>query len=181
MPNSTNLAYPIGKSTAHPNPDAATLKEWIEAIRNFPQQLKECLSGVEDNQLNWPYRPGGWSIREVVHHCVDSHLNGFMRFKLALTEDKPEIIAYKQGPWATLADGQEADIRNSLFLLESLHHRWLVLIDSLSADDRQRQFYHPEHQKLFSLNEAIGMYAWHGAHHLAHVKQALASEGKYLS
>lgn len=174
-----DLRYPIGASKAHANPDSETLKDWINSIRNFPLQIESQVRSLESDKLDWPYRPEGWTIREVVHHCVDSHLNAFLRFKLTLTEDRPTIKPYQEALWVQLADGKEEDVSNSLLLLQSLHHRWILLIDSLNSDQLKREYFHPENNKTYSLAEVIGTYAWHCEHHLAHVHQAIASEGKY--
>jgi hypothetical protein len=163
------LRYPIGKYT---KPEAFTpdlIKKFIDTIEAFPDKLKKETESLNDEQLDTPYRPGGWTIRQVVHHCADSHMNSFMRFKLALTEDKPSIKPYKEQLWAELPDSKNLSIVPSLTLLEGLHHRWVALLKFLSKDDFAKTFIHPEHGRVIRLDENLGIYAWHCDHHLAHI------------
>jgi hypothetical protein len=172
-----HLRYPIGKFTP---PDLITsehLQSWTEDIARLPQQLREAVSGLSESQLNTPYRPEGWTIRQVVHHVADSHLNAYVRYKLTLTEDNPTIKPYYEDRWALLADTSVTPIGTSLALLEALHERWMNLIRSLSEADFQRTYFHPEQQKAFSLAAATGTYSWHGRHHLAHITELGKREG----
>ena len=176
-----DLRYPIGNYQANAEPSAAQLERWLESIASFPTQLKSLLQDISEEALSWPYRPEGWTIREVVHHCVDSHLNSIIRFKLALTEDRPTIKPYAEAEWAKLADGQEDSIEGSLALLHYLHRRWTLLLKSLDEQQMQCSYLHPEHGRAITVKETIGLYRWHCEHHLGHVKQALASKGAYLA
>jgi len=119
--------------------------------------------------MDTPYREGGWTLRQVVHHCADSHMNAFCRFKLAMTEEKPVIKPYEEARWAALADSKNLPVDASLAILKGLHERWTVLMKSLREAERHRTFIHPEHGREISLQETIGLYAWHGEHHLAHI------------
>lgn len=163
-----NLKFPIGKFTS---PDVITkeyIKTWIEAIKSFPKRLLSATEDLNDEQLERPYRPNGWTIRQVVHHCADSHMNSFIRFKLALTEDKPVIKPYAEHLWAELPD-VKLPIESSIKILEGIHERWTTLLESLTEGDLERQFIHPENTQFISLKENIGIYAWHCNHHLAHI------------
>lgn len=163
------LKYPIGKFE---NPEIVTegqLAQWIATIAAFPAKLKHEVSHLTDEQLDTPYRPEGWTVRQVVHHCADSHINSFVRFKLALTEDKPTIKPYWEDRWATLPDGKTIPIEYSLMILEGLHYRWATLLNSLTTEDLIRTFIHPGQGREIELLENIGLYAWHSEHHLAHI------------
>ncbi|MFT4524048.1 MAG: hypothetical protein ACI85F_000189 [Bacteroidia bacterium] len=131
----------------------------------FPQRLRNFTKNLSVDQLNLTYRPDGWSIKQVVHHCADSHMNSIIRFKLTLTEDDPEIRPYYEGRWAELVDGKDDDISYSLQLINAVHNKWVNLLNSLSAEDMEREFIHPEHGQRFSIAENIGIYAWHCNHH----------------
>ncbi|RJE71476.1 YfiT family bacillithiol transferase [Reichenbachiella sp. MSK19-1] len=173
------LKYPIGEFEK-PSSITTTQREmWINSIQSFPEGIKQLTDGLSIVQLNWPYRPDGWTIKQVVHHCADSHMNSLMRFKLALTEDSPEIRPYHEDRWAQLIDSQDDDLSYTLMLLEGLHYRLVSVIKNLSKTDLQREFVHPEHGKRFTLEETIGTYAWHSEHHLAHIQQALNAGGKF--
>ncbi|MDO7908004.1 putative metal-dependent hydrolase [Paenibacillus sp. JX-17] len=164
----TNLSYPIGQ------PSTETIQEenmavWKQDIRDLPQKLTEAVSGLSAEQLDTPYRPEGWTIRQVVHHLADSHMNSFTRFKLALTEANPTIKPYEEHLWAEQPDTIEAPIELSLHILEGLHARWFILLNSLNAEDWQKTFYHPGSGQTMSLAEALRMYSWHSRHHTAHI------------
>lgn len=162
------LRYPIGRfdpSKVSASPGLETCLQELEAL---PGQLRQAVQGLSDAQLDTPYRPGGWTLRQVVHHLADSHMNSYIRFKLALTEDKPTIKPYQEGAWADLPDSRLEPVEISLQLLESLHHRWLVVLRALSPTDWQRSYMHPESGKT-DLALAAALYAWHGRHHLAHI------------
>jgi uncharacterized damage-inducible protein DinB len=130
--------------------------------------MRAAVAGLSDEQLDTPYRDGGWTVRQLVHHVPDSHLNAYTRFRLALTEPEPTIKPYDQAAWAELGDSRTAPIAMSLLLLEALHQRWVALLESLAAGDFERRFRHPE-IGLVTLGEVLGMYAWHGPHHVAHI------------
>lgn len=164
-----NLKYPIGKFE---KPEVITkeiISEWIFEISSFPIRLKIEVNHLKDNQLDTRYRPEGWTIRQVVHHCADSHMNSLIRLKLALTEDQPIIKPYLEERWAELSDSKYMPIAPSLKMLEGIHERWTALLNNLKEEDLNRIFIHPEHGKTFRIDENIGVYAWHCNHHLAHI------------
>jgi hypothetical protein len=163
------MQYPIGAFTySELNPTPR--KEAIAAMASAPNDLKSAVQGLnEQNALN-PYRDGGWSIRQIVHHIPDSHLNSYVRLKLALTEDAPVIKPYDENRWSDLYDVHHAPLELSVHLLESLHGRWVLLLNSLRDADFKKTFVHPEHGKTFTLDYLLAYYAWHGAHHIAQVK-----------
>lgn len=165
-----HLRYPIGIYQSPESIDAAMLHQWIDEIASLPQRLQNLVAGMTDKQLDQPYRPGGWTARQVIHHLPDSHLNAYTRFKLALTEDKPVIKPYNEGLWAELPEAKAAPIASSLVLLDALHARWSQTIRNLSEDQLQRSFIHPESREEVILADCVGNYAWHGNHHFAHVE-----------
>jgi len=162
-----DLRYPVGKFQAVENVTEAQRREFIEAIAEAPGKLRAAITGLNEQQLDTPYRPGGWTVRQVVHHFPDSHMNSFVRFKLALTEDEPTIKPYDEKSWAELADAK-APVEPSVMLLENLHKRWLVLLKSIAPADWQRKFRHPERGPM-TLEQNLQLYAWHGRHHVAHI------------
>ncbi len=163
------LRYPIGNWNRPETSVPADTSSGIAVIREFPALLRAATAHLTDEQLDTPYRPGGWTVRQVVHHCADSHMNAFIRCKLALTEDKPTVKPYFEDQWAELKDGKTLPVEVSLRLLEALHQRWEVLLTSLTADQLQRSFIHPEHGTEFRLFQVISLYAWHSKHHLGHI------------
>ena len=163
----TDLQYPIGRFALPETTTAEQRQTWIQEIARAPQELRAAVSGLSKEQLDTPYRPGGWTVRQVVHHVPDSHMNAFIRFNLALTEDQPTIKPYDEARWAMLADA--APIEPSLDLLEALHIRWVGLLESMSERDYQRTFLHPE-SGAWRLDQYLAQYAWHGRHHVAHVR-----------
>jgi len=162
-----NLKYPIGRYQAKQSVSPRDVAPWIDEIQVLPDQLREAVENLTDEQLNTCYREEGWTLRQVVHHLADSHMNGYMRMKLALTEQNPTIKPYRQEVWAELPDSQR-DISVSLDLLESLHERWTYLLKSLDQKQLERTYRHPKSGEIV-LKSAIGLYAWHGKHHLAHI------------
>jgi hypothetical protein len=164
----TNLRYPIGKFQKPENLTAEQRRPLIEAIAEAPARLASAVAGLTPAQLDTPYRPGGWTVRQVVHHVPDSHLNSYVRFKLALTEDEPTIKPYDEARWAELGDMKTTPVETSLALLENLHKRWVALLDSLTPAEWERKFKHPEMGSM-SLNQNLALYAWHGRHHVAHI------------
>ncbi len=171
------LRYPIGRFHAPATIDNTLISKLVTEIESFPKRLKAEVANLSEAQLDTPYRPNGWTIRQVVHHCADSHMNSFIRFKLALTEVKPTIKPYYEERWAELADSKTLAIEPSLVLLEGLHQRWATLLKSLKSDDLARTFVHPEHGKEFRLDVTISNYAWHGNHHLAHITELKKRKG----
>ncbi|MEQ8925310.1 MAG: putative metal-dependent hydrolase [Fulvivirga sp.] len=172
------LRYPIGKLNYTGSPTIDQRNRWIQDIAEFPDQLRAAVKDLTQEQLQWHYRPEGWTIRQLVHHCADSHINAQLRFKLALTEGLPTIKPYKESLWAQLPD-IEVDISVSLDLLTALHKKWVYLLERLSEEDFSRQYIHPEHNKTFDLNFTVAMYSWHCRHHYAHVLQAIAHKGQF--
>jgi len=163
-----DLSYPIGKFHFDRPLTEDQKQRCIEDISHTPGTLRAALTGLSQTQLDTPYRPGGWTVRQVTHHVPDSHLNAYVRFKLALTEDAPTIKPYAQERWAELADTKSTPIEVSLTLLDSLHDRWVRLLRSIKPEDWKRTFRHPE-LGLVSLEKNLALYAWHGKHHVAHI------------
>ena len=170
--SSQELKYPIGIYSKPQEITQELLSEYILAISTFPEKLKNEVHTLTDSQLDTPYRPGGWTIRQVVHHCADSHMNSLVRFKLALTEDNPTIKPYYEDRWAELADSKSMPVDAALKMIDGIHARWTVLLTSLSERELSRTFFHPESNKKYRLDETIGVYAWHCNHHLAHITTA---------
>lgn len=163
-----DLRYPIGPFTFERPLTDSQRQRFIDQIAETPAKLCAAVEGLSPHQLDTPYRPGGWTARQVVHHLPDSHLNSYIRFKLALTEEEPTIKSYYEDRWAELEDARHAPIDISLALLESLHRRWVLLLRSLTAKDFARAFLHPE-LGVMSLDKNVSLYAWHGRHHVAHI------------
>jgi hypothetical protein len=163
-----DLSYPIGKFSFPESTNPEERRRWIAEIVEAPARLRAAVEGLTPAQLDSPYRPGGWTVRQVVHHVPDSHLNSYIRVKLALTEDEPTIKPYDEALWAELADTPATPVEVSLTLLEALHGRWVPLLRSLSDADFSRQFRHPE-LGLVRLDSNLALYAWHGKHHVAHI------------
>lgn len=172
-----DLRYPIGRFQF---PSAVTPVQrgrWIEEIAAAPGHLRAATKGLTNPQLDTPYRPGGWTVRQVAHHVFDSHVNAYIRTKLALTEDGPTIKPYQEARWAELAD-YRAPIGESLDLLDLLHRRWVRVLEAMAPDDFQRRFVHPEYPGApMTLEWLAALYAWHGAHHVAHITQLARREG----
>jgi DinB superfamily len=166
--SSRDLRYPVGRYEAPARITAADRTEWLRDLEELPTKLRSAVAGLDERQLDTPYRPGGWSVRQVVHHLPDSHMNAYSRFRLGLTEDSPTIKPYDEAAWAELADAKTAPIEHSLSLLEHLHARWLVLLHSLPETDLGRTLRHPEWGQM-SLQWMLGLYAWHSRHHVAHI------------
>ena len=163
-----DLSFPIGKFSW---PKAVTpdeRRQFIDVLARAPERFREAVEGLGDSQLDTPYRPGGWTVRQVIHHVPDSHMNSYCRFRWALTEDNPPIKGYDEARWAELHDARSAPIEPSLQLLANLHTRWVVLLSSLSVDDWARTFRHSEHG-LVRLDTNLALYAWHSQHHAAHI------------
>lgn len=169
--------YPIGRYHWDKEITEADRQKWIGEIAALPERLRAAVTGLTEEQLDTPYRKGGWTIRQVVHHLADSHMNSMTRFKLALTESNPTIRPYYEDRWAELADSRTLPVEPSLLLLTGLHHRWTMLLRSLSPEDYARTFYHPESEQTIRLDYNLGMYAWHGNHHLAHIVGLCQREG----
>lgn len=161
--------YPIGRLESAGRPLTAEERaRKIDAIAGTPAAIRTAVTGLDDHQLDTPYREGGWTVRQVVHHLVDSHVNAYIRFKLAVTEDTPTICTYEEPAWAELPDARDAPIAESLDILDPLHRRWVSFLRALEADDFRRTMRHPEMGEI-DVDRLLETYAWHGAHHVAHV------------
>jgi len=166
---SEDLRYPVGRWEMPSGELTANQRsELIAQIAETPARLRQAVEGLTEEQLDTPYRPGGWSVRQVAHHVPDSHLNSYARFKLALTENEPTIKTYHEDLWAELADSRATPVEVSLALLESLHHRWVILLRSIGDADWSRKLRHPEVGTI-TLDQLLTLYGWHGRHHVAHV------------
>lgn len=163
-----DLRYPVGEFHFPDAINPEELNTFVDQIAEAPARLRAAIAGLSDSQLDTPYRPGGWTVRQVAHHVPDSHINSYVRFRLALTEDAPVIKPYEESRWAELHDARTLPVEASLVLLESLHARWVPLLRSLSDSDWKRTFRHPE-LGLVSLEKNAALYAWHGRHHVAHI------------
>ncbi len=167
--NTENLRYPIGK---HTWPETVTDQELHHAIRSiaaFPDKIQHVTERLEKIQLDTPYRPEGWTVRQVVHHVADSHLNAYVRFKLALTEDNPIIKTYEEASWAELTDSKLLPPQISFPIIRNIHTRWVIIMENLKPEEWDRVFIHPEHEVPISLRQIAKLYEWHGHHHLAHI------------
>jgi hypothetical protein len=171
------LRYPIGQFKTPESYTPNYLAERINEIAQFPEQLQNEILHLTDEQLDTPYREGGWTIRQVVHHCADSHMNCFIRIKWALTEENPTIKFYFEDRWGDMVDNLTMPVAPSLAFLEGLHFRLAYLMKNLSATDLEKTFIHPEHNASFQIKEIIATYAWHGLHHLAHITELKKRKG----
>jgi uncharacterized damage-inducible protein DinB len=175
MTESDDLRYPIGHFRPLAGDESAARPAQIQALRQLPEQLRAAVSGLSDAQLDTPYRDGGWTVRQVIHHLADSHANSFIRFKLALTEDWPTIKPYDEAAWARLADSK-LPIEGSIAFLDSLHQRWAALLESMTDEGFNKGYDHPENGRQ-TLERALGIYEWHGRHHTAHIRGLRARKG----
>jgi uncharacterized damage-inducible protein DinB len=176
MIDQDDLRYPIGRFSPPASSLAGIRTANIETLRLLPERLLAAVSGLNDSQLDTPYRDGGWTLRQVVHHVADSHTMSFTRFKLALTEDWPTIKPYDEAAWANLADSRSLPIDGSLAFIEALHGRWVALLESLSEEDFQKGYNHPERGGQ-NLATALALYEWHSRHHTAHITNLRARQG----
>lgn len=163
------LKYPVGKFNLPETIDSVSIGNAIQTLRSFPSLIFTAVSSFSPEQLDTPYRPGGWTVRQLIHHCADSHMNAFIRFKLALTEDNPTIKPYEEAEWAKLPDSK-LPIEPSLAIIKAIHLKWVTILEAMKPEDFQKTFFHPEKQRSQSLDEVTLMYAWHSTHHLAHVQ-----------
>lgn len=168
-----NLQYPIGKFECPNKIEKHHLENWIRILEYFPEKLENLVSKLTDYQLDTPYREQGWTIRQVVHHCADSHHHSYIRFKWALTEENPTIKAYDEKAWAELTDTKFVPIAPSLLHLKAVHQKLVLLLKSLSETDLEKTFYHPESKETVALNRNVGIYAWHCNHHFAHIQNLM--------
>ncbi|RZL49436.1 MAG: putative metal-dependent hydrolase [Pedobacter sp.] len=167
------LKYPIGKYEPPKTITETQLKEWIEQLEILPQEIADVSAGLSKEQLEIQYRPNGWTVRQVIHHLADSHINAYTRVRLTLTEDRPTVRPYDEVAWAELTDGKVGNIRLSIAILKAIHERLVTLLKTLKFADFDRTYYHPAAQQEFTLAYLVGNYAWHGKHHLAHIKSTL--------
>ncbi len=175
--NLEDLKYPIGKFFP---PKAITPEmrtEWLTTLETFPEKLKGIIGDLDDTKLDTPYRPGGWTVRQLLMHIGDSHLNSYVRFKWALTEDRPVIKAYSQTGWADLRDSQEATGEEAVQFIAAVHKRWVRLLRVLDEAQWQRSFVHPETKKEIAIGENLALYDWHSRHHYAHIEGLRKREG----
>lgn len=168
--------YPVGAPPRPESVDAANIPTYIASLAALPENLRSAVYGLSDDQLDTPYREGGWTVRQLVHHIADSHMNAYVRTRLALTEDWPVIKPYDEKLWAELADARTLPVDVSLELLESMHRRWVALLESLSGADWQRGYQHPERGRT-NLLQMLGLYHWHSKHHVAHITELRKSKG----
>ena len=172
-----DLRFPVGRFQRPQSLEPKQRRAAIDTIAEAPTKLRAAVAGLTDAQLDTPYRPEGWTVRQVVHHVPDSHLNAYTRFKLALTEDTPTIKPYDEARWAALPDGKCALIEESLTLLDALHKRWVVMLRAMTPAEFGRTISHPEWAGPMSLDQVLALYAWHGRHHTAHVTALRKREG----
>jgi len=161
-------SFPIGRFNGQPPANDDERNKFLKDIEETPAKLRAAVAGLSEQQLNTPYREGGWTVRQVVHHVPDSHLNSYIRFKWALTEDEPTIKPYFEDRWAELPDSKNTPVEVSLTLLDSLHQRWVNLLRSLGPNDWKKTFRHPE-LGVMTLDKTLALYSWHGRHHVAHI------------
>lgn len=172
-----DLRFPIGHYSPPSDISETQIQEWIEVLNEAPGILRKTVEGLSTEQLDTPYRDGGWTIRQVVHHLVDSHINALIRFRLALTEDKPTIRPYNEAVVAELPDAKHGDIALSLDILDLIHQKLLLVIKAITPEQMAREFVHPEYGDVYRVDYYIGNYAWHSSHHIAHITQLKAKKG----
>jgi cell wall-associated NlpC family hydrolase len=171
-----DLRYPVGEFVVDSSVTDDKRAVWIRQIAQAPAAIRDAVRGLSDRQLDTPYRPGGWTVRQVLHHVPDSHMNAYCRYKFALTEDNPTIKAYDEAAWATVADTPRTPPEVSLALLDALHRRWVILLESMQPGDFARKLQHPEKGSI-TLDWMLQLYAWHGRHHAAHITELRKREG----
>lgn len=168
-----HLKYPIGQVQIPVSITNQHIFDWISDIESFPNKLENLVQNLTEEQLNTPYRDGGWTVRQTIHHCGDSHVNSYVRFKWALTEEQPTIKAYYEDRWAEIFDTKDAPIELSLHFIKALHAKWVYLLKGLSEQKLNKEFIHPESGNAISLKQNIAIYAWHCKHHYAHIQNLL--------
>ncbi len=166
-----HLKYPIGRYQTPDRYEPELQNEWIATIEALPSWLDAVIENLDASQLDTPYRPGGWTVNQVIHHLADSHMNAFIRLKLALTEDSPVIKPYDERLWAELPDYEVVPVNVSITLLHALHYRWGQLLRNMNSEDWERNFYHPEHERYVPIWELTDIYAWHGRHHTEQIRK----------
>ena len=172
----TDARYPIGRFEPPTSYDDTSREQCIAHIAHLPTAMRQAVAGLNDAQLNTPYREGGWTIRQVVHHVPDSHMHAYIRTKFALAEEEPHIKAYDEGRWANFSDAKDLPVEVSLGVLEGLHKRWVTLLRSLGQSDFNRALHHPENGRM-TVDLVLALYSWHSRHHTAHITTARAKHG----
>jgi DinB superfamily len=172
MMTDEQMQYPIGKFKAPVSYTAEDIRKWTTTIKEFPGRLRQAIISLNEKQLDTTYRTGGWTIRQVVHHVADSHMNALMRLKLALTEENPTVKPYEEADWALLAD-YRMPVESSLKILEGIHLHWVAILESLTEEEWNRTFLQPASGNVIQLKKALALYAWHSKHHLAHVTETV--------
>lgn len=173
MQDLEKLKYPIGKYNPPVEITKTTINGWIEQLSALPQEIEAISKNLTEAQLEVNYRPGGWTVKQVIHHLADSHINAYTRVKLTLTEERPEVRPYDEVAWAELSDGKKENINLSIAILYAVHDRLVSLLKTLNFGDFNRVYYHPSAKQEFTLGYLVGNYAWHGKHHLAHIKSTI--------
>lgn len=171
------LKYPIGRYVRPEQYTDAQMHEWKAQIAALPSWLDVLIENLDEAQLHTPYRPGGWTVQQVIHHLADSHMNAYIRFRLALTEDNPTVKPYDENAWAQLPDVEVVPVNMSVTLLHALHRRLVALMDKMSPEQWVRTYYHPEHQRNVPLWEVLALYAWHSRHHMEHIRGLRVRKG----
>ena len=169
--NLEHLQYPVGRYQKPEGYTPGLKKEWIAVLQALPSWMDACIENLDEHQLEIPYRAGGWNIRQVVHHVADSHMNAYIRLRLALTEDNPTVKPYIESAWAELPDVATVPVNVSVTMLHAMHRRIVALLQAIAPEDWERTYYHPEHKRDFPLWEVVAMYAWHSRHHTEHIMQ----------
>lgn len=164
------LAYPVGRYEAPEKYPPELQHEWIAAIEALPKWLDLCIENLDAAQLDTPYRPGGWTINQVIHHLADSHMNAYIRLKLALTEESPVVKPYDEKLWAELPDVETVPVNVSITLLHALHQRWVQVLRNMQPEDWERTYFHPEHEHYVAIWQMTDLYAWHGRHHMEQIR-----------
>lgn len=172
-----DLRYPVGKFVMPTELNASMLAEWRKNLAELPAKLRAAVAGLSDTQLDTPYRDGGWTVRQTVHHVADSHINAYCRIRLALTEDTPTIKPYLEAKWAELPDASTLPVAPSLEIIDGIHTRLLALVDAVTPEQWQRTFVHPEHGRPMTIAQTAALYSWHSRHHVAHITGLRARRG----
>jgi hypothetical protein len=172
-----NLRYPIGKFSVPSSFSPLELNQWIQTLVELPSMLRGAVTGLNDAQLNTPYRDGGWTVRQVVHHVADSHVNAYCRMKLILTEANPTVRPYFEERWAELPEAKNGDVEISLAILDAIHKRMVLMLQHITIEDLDRTYYHPESRQTNPLKVLIANYAWHSKHHTAHITELRKRKG----
>ena len=165
------LKYPVGRYEKPEQNMPGLQRESLNVLRQLPMWMDACIENLDEAQLYVPYRPGGWTIAQVVHHVADSHMNAYIRLKLAMTEDNPTVKPYDEKAWAELPDNNSVPVNISVTMLHAMHRRMVALLEAMTPQDFERTYYHPEHKRDFPIWEMVAMYAWHSRHHTAHIME----------